>query len=184
MPARAGQTHAYGELTMLRSFRFRIATAVRCALVVFLLAVTGCGGKGVVPVEVHLSLDGKPLADASVSLIRTGGEQGRGAFGITNEAGVASVTTFEPLDGALPGNYAVVVLKAPESMHTYAEEEVDSQDFNALMRLSAPHGTVRRSRRKRVRTIINEVYAAPHTTPLSCEVSSTSHEFQFELNSQ
>ena len=169
---------------MFRSLRFQFTAIARLTACASVLAAAGCGGKGVVPVEVSLSLDGKPLADASVSLIRASGEQGRGAFGITDQSGVVKLTTFEPLDGVLPGNYSVVVLKAPESMHTYVEEEVDSKDINALMRISAPHGAFRQNRRKRVRTTINEIYAAPHTTPLTCEVTSSSREFQFDLTSK
>ena len=168
---------------MFRSSRLRFLNTARIAACAFSLAAIGCGGKGVVPVEIHLTLDGEPLPDASVSLIRAKGEQGRGAFGITDEAGVAKVTTFEPLDGALPGHYAVVVLKPPENMRTYVDEEVNSEDIKSLMKISAPHGAVRQSRKKRVRTVINEIYAAPHTTPLTCEVNANSGEFQFDLTS-
>ncbi|MAT69427.1 MAG: hypothetical protein CMJ58_07860 [Planctomycetaceae bacterium] len=148
------------------------------------VAVAGCGGKGVVPIEPRFSLDGQPLDGASVSFIRSNGEKGRASFGITDANGIAKMTTFEPNDGVLPGSYSVVVIKAPDNAMTYEVEEVDPNDVDALMKLSSSQGAVPQQRRKRVRTTIPEIYAQPSTTPLTCKVDSDSEAFEFTLSSR
>jgi hypothetical protein len=79
------------------------------------LLSAGCGGgKGTVPVKGTVKLDGKPLARATVLFVaQTPG--GRDATGSTDANGVFRLTTFEPGDGALPGNYKVVIQPTAEA---------------------------------------------------------------------
>ena len=146
------------------------------------LALLGCGGKGVVPVETQILLDGKPLAQASVTLIRTGGEEGRAAVGITEESGIAKLTTFEPFDGALPGSYAVVVIKPPENPHTYQDVDVDNVD--SMIEQSSMYAARKQQKRYRVRTVIPKIYGSVQSTPLKCTVAAGSQEFKFDLTSK
>lgn len=155
-----------------------------CWMTLVLLATcTGCGSKGVVPIQPKFLLDGKPLKDASISFVRSGQEQGRASFGVTDENGVAQLTTYEPLDGVLPGNYSVVVIKAPENPMTFDVEKADTKDVDVLIRMSSM-ADANQPRRKRVRTVIPERYSDPGTTPLNCEVNDGSQELTFELTSK
>lgn len=85
-----------------------------CALLVsFLSAVmlttVGCGSAGkTFKVEGVVTLDGKPLPGATVSFMPEG--EGHAASGRTDADGSFRLTTFRTDDGALPGNYKVVIL--------------------------------------------------------------------------
>ena len=73
-----------------------------------ILAATGCGGTiKPVPVAGTVTLDGKPLADATVRFLPVG--EGHGAFGRTDENGNFKLTTFSTNDGALPGEYKITL---------------------------------------------------------------------------
>jgi len=91
---------------------------------VLLAFVTGCSGGNsypkTAPVKGVLMYQGKPLADASVSFIPTGG---RPASGTTNANGEFELTTFVQGDGAIPGEHHVLVQKfaQPTSDQLYAE---------------------------------------------------------------
>jgi hypothetical protein len=97
--------------------RSRSYTVAGCALVLLLLvAVGGCGKEGgKIPVNGIVKLDGRPLANASVSFIaETPGC--RDAYGLTNADGVFYLTTAKVGDGVPPGRYKVIVkpVAAPE----------------------------------------------------------------------
>jgi hypothetical protein len=63
--------------------------------------VAGCGS-GLAPVKGVVTLDGKPLPNASVVFISQE-SGGRDASGFTDARGVFQLTTYRPGDGALPG---------------------------------------------------------------------------------
>ena len=152
------------------------------AVLVTLAASVGCGGKGVVPVEAKVLLDGQPLNEASVTFIRASGEKGRAAFGITDSSGIVKLTTYEPLDGALPGNYTVVIIKAPENAHTYETVE-DTDDVTKMIERSSMSGYAPKQRQQRVRTVIPKIYSKVNSTPLTCQVTNGGEQFTFELKS-
>ncbi|MEQ8209456.1 MAG: hypothetical protein RH917_06450 [Lacipirellulaceae bacterium] len=129
------------------------------------------------------TVDGQPLKEASISFIRSDSEGGRAAFGVTDENGIAKLTTFEPFDGVLPGKYRVVVIKAPENPNTFDVENVDLNDPKDLALLSTGGAMPPKQRLKRRRTLLPEVYADPGTTPLNCEVSGASEDLTFEVDS-
>jgi hypothetical protein len=72
----------------------------------------GCGPSrpGLLPVDGVVTLDGKPLAEASVVFQPAGG--GRPATGVTDANGRFKVGTFKPRDGALPGAHVVTVARS------------------------------------------------------------------------
>jgi hypothetical protein len=92
------------------------------------LTLLGCGAaddgrKDVYPVSGKITLNGAPLAGASVAYAPQ--EQGNPtAIGKTDNEGVYNLTTYEALDGAAPGKYAVVVTK----MVSTTPEEVEGAD--------------------------------------------------------
>ncbi len=92
-------------------------------LVAALSLVVGCGGGGVerpdrTPVSGTVTYAGAPVPDALVVFAPVG--EGRGATGITDSDGHFMMGTFEKSDGALPGDYIVLVSKQ-EQQETSAE---------------------------------------------------------------
>lgn len=86
---------------------FQIARGLVC-LVAF--AVLGCGGsKGpdLVPAKGVLTLDGKPLAGATV-IFHSDGKRGQEGVGQTDDKGAFVLRTTNR-DGAIPGSYKVTV---------------------------------------------------------------------------
>jgi hypothetical protein len=81
---------------------FALVTAAACV---------GCGG-GPVPVRGTVTLDGKPMAGATVTFLPEDAA-GRQATATTAEDGSFHLTTLAPRDGAMPGAYKVVVQHAP-----------------------------------------------------------------------
>jgi hypothetical protein len=86
--------------------------------VVFALAtaaLSGCGGTPsnphLVPVSGVVTMDGRPLAGASVTFVGLGSTPGEGATGLTDEAGKYELAHFRAGSGALPGEYKVIVNK-------------------------------------------------------------------------
>ena len=156
-----------------------------------LLTFAGCGGDSPIPIEPKFTIDGQPLVDASITFIRTGGEQGRASFGSTDQDGIAKLTTYEPYDGVMPGKYSVVVVKAPESLTTFDVEAADLTDPEVMAKMSSmsvvPPPTDQKKRRrikKRKRSVLPDVYADPGTTPLNCVVSSSGEPLVFDLKSE
>ena len=85
-----------------------IDTAVRCcAGVLFALALVGCGGSKLSPVEGVVLLDGKPVAGATIQFVPQG--SGKDATGETDKDGQFVMSTFQPRDGVVPGTYKVVI---------------------------------------------------------------------------
>ena len=90
-----------------------------------LVAAFGCGGEKLpagmpkpVPTTITLTLDGKGLADASVTMIPDSGSYA--AVGKTDAGGVAEMKTDGKYKGAVPGSYKVVV---------GAKDEIDYGEF-------------------------------------------------------
>jgi hypothetical protein len=78
--------------------------------------VSGCGPSrpATVPVKGTVTYNGEPVEGAAVVFFGTG----RQATGETNSEGIFSLQTYEPNDGAIPGEYTVTIAKvesAPES---------------------------------------------------------------------
>ncbi|UUO07289.1 carboxypeptidase-like regulatory domain-containing protein [Blastopirellula sp. J2-11] len=105
----------------------------RClAPAILLIAAIGCGRGnplGLVPVSGRVTLDGAPLADATVSFIP---EQGRPASGTTNAEGRFELTTLDPGDGVMPGDHKVTVMK-------YADHDAEKNPYARLVSLVPVH---------------------------------------------
>jgi hypothetical protein len=71
----------------------------------------GCaGGSTALPVEIELTLDGKPLPHAAVTLVPQDAS-GVAAVGNTDGEGVARPIAAGQSEGILPGHYKVIVIK-------------------------------------------------------------------------
>lgn len=90
-----------------------VRLAGRLLLAAAVLVVAGCGGAGTrdtVPVSGKVTLDDTPVEGATVVFTPTSGE-GAAATGKTDAAGVYTLTTRDPNDGAKPGTYLVSISK-------------------------------------------------------------------------
>jgi hypothetical protein len=91
----------------------RARTVLLAILCAFLL-LPGCGGgSGTVKVEGVVFFAGQPLPRASV-LFLPEAPGGRDARGFTDKDGKFRLSTFQSGDGALPGNYKVVIQYSEE----------------------------------------------------------------------
>jgi hypothetical protein len=132
------------------------------------LSFCGCGqpNRGTVPVTVEIQYDGKPVSEASITLLNS---EGKYAVGITDTSGTARIFTYTPNDGAAPGHYQVSVDKHetifPDAPASAAEDTGSS-----------------RSEIKHVYHIPKK-YADVSTSGLSLEVvKGNKNHFLFQLN--
>lgn len=81
------------------------------AVAMLLAVVPGCGYRRppLVRLEAHVTLDGEPVAGATVTLVPVGG--GRPVSGVTDEGGRLTFSTYGSRDGVPPGHYTAVVSK-------------------------------------------------------------------------
>jgi hypothetical protein len=137
----------------------------RIPLVVLLaVTLTGCGGRGTTPVKGVVTLEGAPLPGATV-LFMPDGPGGRPASGFTSSDGAFLLTTYQPDDGALPGQYRVLIRK------TAAAQDPGAAEHSALERAWAKYGD--KSLPKGKTSTVPGQYANFETTPLRCTVPVT-----------
>jgi hypothetical protein len=94
--------------------RFGLSCFLICALGLSLLSSAGCGGKyDLGQVEGTVTLDGKPLAEASVTFSPlNAGAESPGSSGITDSNGKYSLSlVVDETSGALVGKHQVVIAK-------------------------------------------------------------------------
>jgi hypothetical protein len=102
-----------------------------------LLAAAGCGGQGrPVKVEGVVTLDGQPLSGATVTFAPA--EGGRPASGRTDADGSFRLTTFRSDDGALPGEYKVIIVVGEEPEEKFVGR--DPQTFSNEEKLQQRKG--------------------------------------------
>jgi hypothetical protein len=138
----------------------------------FLLAVVmtavagGCGEKmpRIVPVEVTVIYQGKPLDQAQVMFTP---ERGRPAYGRTNAEGKCQLTTIDPDDGAYVGEHKVAIAKQVEVPPN--QRHPDYQ----------PGG--RFSRYPEMREVIPTKYASSKSTLKAKVEEDGDNKFSFEL---
>jgi hypothetical protein len=85
---------------------------------VLVLIGSGCGSGApkLHKVNGKVTLDGQPLAGAEIEFEPLDYSTGlQSANGKTGQDGYYSLTTFVTGDGAMPGNYKVIITKGPES---------------------------------------------------------------------
>jgi hypothetical protein len=139
--------------------RFRRRASLTLLL---LLASVGCGGPKTVVVDAVVTLDGEPLAGATVLFVPEEGSRGRPAHGLTDLDGSLLLTTFDDDDGALPGAYRVVVMKS-EGMIEQPQGERSSEEWarSHYERVVAREGK---------KPLVPPMYSDQATTPLHCTV--------------
>ena len=99
-----------------------------------ILTTCGCSGKDyAIKVEGVVTLDGNPLAGATVSFLPVG--VGRSASGRTDQDGKFMLSTYQTDDGALAGSYKVIVVS------TQSEEKLLGRDPSTFTNQEKPKHT-------------------------------------------
>jgi hypothetical protein len=99
-----------------------------CAFGFVALMTLGCAGGSDRPATVSVggkvTYNGQPVEGAGIQFVIKEGS--RSAFGTTNAAGEFTLTTFEPGDGAVPGDYTIIVTKLEGAGKQLEETSPDS----------------------------------------------------------
>jgi hypothetical protein len=130
----------------------------RATYLLLALFLAGCGGARLSPVEGVVTLDGKPLADASIQFVPQG--QGRDATAGTDKNGNFAMSTVEPRDGVVPGTYKVVIRPPAGPIDTKQYATSDEAMSAAAKAPKAPSTTPG----------FPQQYTRPDQTPLTQEV--------------
>jgi hypothetical protein len=154
-----------------------------CLVVVGSLVLAGCGGGGeakriaVFKVTGTVTLQGNPLAQAVVTFSPKEGQPIPVAFGMTNEKGEFTLTTYTTGDGAAAGSYGVVVSKAVSSGATTGAAH--SADPAVLAKAQLGHDA---SVSPATGSVVPAVYSDATQTPLNAKVDpSAENKFTFEI---
>lgn len=142
-----------------------------CAFAAFLLLnLIGCNFSGLSPVAGVVTLDGQPLANASIQFIPQG--MGRDATAGTNAQGEFVMSTQEPRDGVAAGTYKVVI--TPPSSAGPPPKFASASEA-----MAATAG--------QQQTLVNPSFPAKYTrqetTPLTQVVPANEKKIIFELKS-
>ena len=141
-----------------------------------IVAMSGCGsgddgGPHRVRVDVTVTHNGSPVEAAHVTFVPNGESQA--AYGITDAKGVARLSTLGENDGAIPGDYRVMVRKTETEG---PETGVASGDPGAMPANAASLGAAV------TRNLLPEKYSAIGTTDLEATVTDEGkNEFTFDL---
>ncbi len=93
-----------------------IGQTIRCvAVALLLIAATGCG-ESVYKVSGAVTFEGKPMVGGgSISFVPLGEGKQRAAGGTIAENGTYTLTTLKDGDGAMAGEYRVVIFQVTET---------------------------------------------------------------------
>jgi hypothetical protein len=99
------------------------------------LACTGCGGSAydLAPVSGTVTLDGEPLAGATVLFIpiaEVGSDAGPASNGTTDAAGKYTLTSAEAFEGAVVGKHQVMITTVSDEGGDSASDDVYSDAGN------------------------------------------------------
>jgi hypothetical protein len=134
-------------------------------VIVLLVGLAGCGGKGITPVRGVVTLEGEPLAGATVLFMPEDEEEGRPATGFTSADGSFQLMTFKVNDGALPGTYRVLIKKTEAAQDQYAAERSAKERAKAKFEDKVAHN--------KKKPEVPEAYARFDKTPLRCTVPAS-----------
>jgi hypothetical protein len=143
---------------------------VKPAFLCLCLATAGCGSKAV-PVKGVVTLDDRPLANASVLFISQE-PGGRDASGFTDANGVFELTSLRQ-DGVLPGLYKVTI-HCSEAVDAPAGASSPADVQRAKAKATAPRAEA---------VVILPIYSQPDQTVLSQRVPPEG-EVRFDLKSK
>jgi len=178
---------------MPRIGSFLVLKLVAATAVVSVL--TGCSGGGTantVPVKGTVKLGGAAVPGAAVTFTPTGA--GTVATGITNAQGEFSLQTFVAGDGAIPGEYKVVISKsqvqqsstttkstADDPSAAYAAAEASGANVGGKENFAAPAGSAAATGAG-AQDLLPAKYKSVDTTDLTAKVEKgKDNNFPFDL---
>lgn len=123
--------------------------------ILILLTGLGCGASPV-GVKGALTVDGKPLANATVMFVPEDAD-GKTATGTTDASGAFRLTTFKLNDGAMRGSYKIVVTHSEPVVIPKDIKDVDEQKAYVASQPRKP-------------SIVPEKYSHAEQTPLKHRV--------------
>ncbi|ASV77085.1 hypothetical protein THTE_4484 [Thermogutta terrifontis] len=130
-----------------------------------------------VPATVTVTYRGAAVEGATVTF-HPANPDGKPAFGRTDAQGRASLTTFDPNDGALPGDYVVTVVKmvgSEQSLQT-PSTEIGAMPANPVQGGAPP------LQNTGARHLLPAKYADPNSSGLRATVNpSGENDFKFDL---
>jgi hypothetical protein len=149
-----------------------------------LLVVLGCSDDGLgkrYPVSGMVKYKGEPVAKARISFVPKAGG-GQGASGEI-ENGSYTLTTLNPGDGALPGDYKVTVdAREVDAAALKAETEKTIASKNkGEMKINMPIPELQAKALKSAKSSIPGKYQIPETSDLTTTVKAGSNNLDFEL---
>src|SRR5713101_5223669 len=143
-----------------------------------LLTGAGCGNQNISKVEGVVTLDGAPLSGATVSFMPVG--EGRAASGLTDGTGYFRLTTFRTDDGALAGDYRVIVVVDNTDRPPVTTDE---EKKAARVGTMTPQGKKKQAEQKSKKPRqVPEIYSDIKKTPLK-EVVPTNGKIELALRS-
>ena len=151
----------------------RFPTPILLSLsLLFIVTMIGCsdGRLKTEPVRGVVTLDGEPLAEATVSFHPKESGQGAAGFARTNEKGEYLLQTIQgnPDAGTLPGEYAVTIAKyigVPTGRKLTNDYGEVSDELNNVL-------------------VFPERYVHPDKTPFSATVVKGKNQFDFDVQSK
>ncbi len=121
------------------------------------------------PASVTVVQDGKPLADASVTLIPTDTSLARWPMGgVTDAQGVAKLKTYMKFDGVPADSFKVTVNKSV----TTGDEKPVHPGVGATPQQLSEYDRAMKTGSFQVTKVVAAKFRLPNTTPLSVDVSS------------
>lgn len=147
------------------------------SLLLGLVLLVGCGGVSTTKVTGTVTLDGKPLPDATVTFFPVEGGTGVTAAGITDASGNYSIKTIgENQDGAVAGSYLVGVSAASKGK---SEVPMDNDSAEYENYQSDHQGTGGQ------KLLVGMKYINPTTSGLTAEVTAGSDNvFDFDVSAK
>ena len=155
--------------------------ARQASLLVAFLALTGTGCGQLYHIKGKVTLDGQPLAGATVQFVPEDGS--RPAVGTTATDGTFTLTTYKPGDGVLPGEYRVLISKMSEHAIVPADpndKEAMKTIMTQLMKRTAP----RPKEPGKMADMVPGVYSDRVQTPLRQTVPDPKGDYLQELTSK
>lgn len=136
-------------------------TAGLCFVGILFALLVGCvGDSRVATVHGVVTLDGKPIENASVAFMPQAG--GRPAFALTDADGKFELSTFGTADGALIGNHVVTITAVEERKNSKVEDL--AEQHGSLAEVMQPAPTPKET------WIVPEKFADSETSKLEFEV--------------
>ncbi|MDR2115807.1 MAG: hypothetical protein LBP87_05435 [Planctomycetaceae bacterium] len=138
-----------------------------------------------VSVTITVTQEGKPLADALVSLSPIDTNTKWSAIGRTDINGNTQMSTNGMYNGIVPGKYKVVILKEetekPANPYEGAPDpKVDMDKYQEWYMKNESKIAAMQHHQAKVFTFVEEKYTSSETTPLEIEITSNIHQYNVD----